>query len=221
MVARGGEVVSLHGTTETRLLPVAAVPLTFGGTARYNVENVLGAVAAAQGLGLSTAAIVKALESFRAEDNPGRGETWTHAGVTLFVDFAHNPDGVRVALQVATSLRRPGGRLVVLTGSAGDRTEAELEAIVARIHEAAPSLVILRELTHYLRGRAPGEVPAFFRRALERRGLDGGEILLATSEVEALALAMRDARQGDVVALLVHVEREAVRTFLQAAGWRR
>lgn len=217
MVTRGGEIVTLHGAKEEVLLPVSAVPITFNGEARYNIENALGAVAAAQALGIPTPAIISALKSFTAADNPGRGETWTRAGVTLFLDFAHNPEGVEAALRVASSLRKQG-QLLVLTGSAGDRTDAELEAIVDRIHHAQPSLVVVRELANYLRGRAPGEVPRIIRRALEARG---NQILLGSSEVECLELALKHAHPGDVVALLVHVEREAVRAFLEAGGWRR
>lgn len=221
MVARDGQLFCLRGATETPLLPISAVPITFGGAARYNVENALGATAAALALGLALEAIRTALQSFTAADNPGRGETWTHAGVTLFLDFAHNPDGVRPALQLARSLRKaPGGRLMLLTGSAGDRSSAELEAIVDRIHEAGPTLVILRELPHYLRGRAPGEVPAIFRRALKARGFPDARIFEAISEVAALERALTEARPGDVIALLVHVDRAEVRAFLEGGGWR-
>jgi UDP-N-acetylmuramyl tripeptide synthase len=217
VVVREGQIAVLHGSKEELLLPVADVPITFNGEARYNIENVLGAVAAAQALGIPSPAIIRALRSFTAADNPGRGETWTRAGVTLFLDFAHNPEGVAAALRVAGSLRKQG-ELLVITGSAGDRTDAELEAIVERICAAGPSLVLVRELTHYLRGRAPGEVPQLLRRALEARG---NKTALGSSEVECLELALKRARPGDVVALLVHVERDEVRTFLEAGGWQR
>lgn len=220
-VAKGGQLVAVSGGVETPLLPVAALPLSFGGTARYNVENALGAAAAATALGVPREAIVRALATFGAEDNPGRGETWTKDGVTLFLDFAHNPEGVGAALQVARGLLGDGGRLTVITGSAGDRTDAELEAIVERIIAAKPARVLLRELEHYLRGRAPGEVPALLHRALVARGLTDGQLELAASETGAVEVALGGAHAGDVVALLVHVDREPVRAFLSGARWRR
>ncbi len=213
VVARGGQVVSIRQGVETALLAVSDVPITFGGTARYNVENALGATAAALALGVPAQALVRALRSFTATDNPGRGETWTREGVTLFLDFAHNPDGVESALRVARSLLAPTGRLTVITGSAGDRTDAELSGICERIAAAKPIAVFVRELEHYLRGRRPDEVPAFFERRLGA--------LRATSEVDALTRATAPAQSGDVIALLVHLERDEVRTFLGGNGWRR
>lgn len=220
-VARQGQLVALQGSEETPLLPTAALPLSFGGTARYNVENALGAAAAADALGVSRDAIVKVLETFGAQDNPGRGETWTRDGVTLFLDFAHNPEGVSGALRVARALLQPPGRLLVITGSAGDRSDAELQAIAERIHAATPAHVYLRELIHYLRGRQPGDVPAFFRQAFQRLGLDPGHITDVGSEVQGLEAASASARAGDVVALLVHVDRDEVRAALASRSWRR
>jgi cyanophycin synthetase len=221
VLARGGELVVAEGATQTPLLPVAAVPITFGGTARYNVENALGATAAAVALGVPREAIARALQTFSAADNPGRGEAWTRDGVTVLLDFAHNPEGVSGALQVARALLGPGGRLSVITGSAGDRSDQELETICGRITAAGPAHVYLRELDHYLRGRQAGEVPAIFRRALGNLGLGEERISVVGSELAGLEAATREARAGDVVALLVHVERAPVRDSLAAAGWRR
>lgn len=211
-------VLQAHGTP---LCAVTDVPLTFQGTARYNVENALGAAAAALALGVPRQAIVRALKGFGSTDNPGRGETWHRHGVTLFIDFAHNPDGVGRALEVARSLCSPRGALHVITGSAGDRTNEELDAICDAIHAQGPAKVVLRELGGYLRGRAPGEVPAHFTRALRLRGLTDDRLVWADSEVHALEHALRGAAEGDVVALLVHVERDEVQRFLSMHGFTR
>ncbi len=213
VIAREDRLVSIHDGVETGLLPISSIPITFNGTARYNVENALGATAAAEALGVPHAAIIRALQTFTAADNPGRGETWTCEGVTLFLDFAHNPDGVGSALRVAGSLLGPGGRLTVITGSAGDRTDDELTAISARIRDAHPAALFVRELEHYLRGRQPNEVSAFFERTLNATR--------TTSEVDALTRATRTTRPGDVIALLVHVDRDEVRTFLETHYWQR
>jgi cyanophycin synthetase len=213
VLALNGQLVVTRGGVETALLPINSIPITFQGAARYNVENALGATAAALALGVPTGAIITALQHFTAADNPGRGETWTHDGVTLFIDYAHNPDGVASALQVANSLRAPSGRLTVITGSAGDRPDEELNAVCERISAHQPAAVYVRELSHYLRGRRAGEVSAFFIRQLGAR--------LATSEVEALTSAAATSQRGDVIALLVHVDRDEVRAHLEQHGWQR
>jgi hypothetical protein len=75
----------------------------------------------------------------------------------------------------------------------------------------------VRELEKYLRGRAPGEIPEAFRRALVREGLPEERFAVVASEVEGLARALERAAPGDVIALLVHVDRAAVRAFLGGA----
>src|SRR5262249_41917628 len=154
---------------------VDAIPLTFGGAARFNVENVLGVVAAAFALELSTDAIRRAVEGFTPAENPRRSALFERNGIRLFLDFGHNADGVPAVMKLVASLRGPrdrSGRLVVITGSAGDRTDRELGEIARAIHEAQPDHVILRELPKYLRGRALGEVPEVLRRAFVGLGFE-------------------------------------------------
>jgi UDP-N-acetylmuramyl tripeptide synthase len=219
VVARGGALLELAGPTEAKLVDVAQVPITFKGAARYNVENALGAVAMARALGVPTEAIVRALTGFT--DNPGRGETRVVGGVTLFIDFAHNPDGVGSALGVAATLKRgPDSKLLVISGSAGDRSDEEIRAIAKCVHDAGASTVVLRDMDAYLRGREKGVVPALFRTALTELGLPDAAILTASSEVDGLEKALAVAKPGDVIALLVHVEREAVRKWLEARAAR-
>ena len=110
------------------------------------------------------------LRAFDQRDNPGRGQLTVHGGVRVFLDFGHNADGVRAVMQLVSRLRQaphPRGRLTVVTGSAGDRTDRELAEVAAAICEGSPDRVLVRELPHYLRGRALGEVSAVLVR--ERR----------------------------------------------------
>jgi len=192
------------------LVPLAEVPITFGGAARYVVENVLAAVAAANALQLPREAILRALRTFDAKDNPGRGVVVERRGVRIMLDFGHNPAGVRAVLDLVGRIRGPG-RLVVVAGSAGDRTNEEIAEMARAVARARPDRVLVRDLPEYLRGRLPGEVPAVFRRLLEAYGIDAE---VAASEVDALERILADARPGDFALLLVHLDRDAVAAFL-------
>lgn len=216
---RDGVIVCARGEEERALVRVSDVPITFDGAARYNVENVLGVVATARALGLADDAIVRAVSGFGMADNPRRGELIERRGVRVFVDFGHNPEAVRAALRLVLSLQkaRPG-RLTIVTGSAGDRTDHEITDVAQAVFEARPDRVFVRELPGYLRGRAPGEVPALLRRALLGLGLREDAFAIAPSEVDALRAAFKDARAGDLVALLIHLDHEAVHAFLDAQG---
>ena len=116
------------------------------------------------------------------------------------------------------SLRRDvSGRLTVIIGGAGDRSDRELRDMARVLHEAGPDRVIVRELVRYLRGRAPGEVPALFRQAFLELGTSSDALATAGSEIEALRLALAGARPGDFIVLLVHLEEEEVRAFLSTS----
>ena len=221
IVCEGGRVTRLDGPDAVPLLDVAEIPITFGGAARHNVQNALGAAAAAWALGASDAAIVAGLRGFDAAQNPGRGEVRVLGGVTLLADFAHNPDGIRAVMGLVASLRaRSTGRLAVITGSAGDRTDAEITGMARAIHAAGPDGIFVREMHDYLRGRAPGEVPELFERAFQALdassspGRSPTPCVRASTEIEALEQAFAWARPGDVVALLIHVDREGLRAFV-------
>jgi UDP-N-acetylmuramyl tripeptide synthase len=205
---------------EELLLSVDEVPLTFGGAALYNVENVLGVMAMAAALGLPDEAMKSALRGFHStEDNPGRGNLYRVGDVRVLLDFGHNPEGVRRVLELVRALlHREPGRLFVVTGGPGDRSDDDFAQVANQIQRAGASQVFLRDLDGYLRGRQPGEVPALFQRELLARGLEPSQVSIVSGEVEALTRALDGAQPGDFVALLVHIEHDAVHAFLRARG---
>ena len=218
VIASGGAVLVTTREGEREWMRIGEAPITFGGAADYNVDNLLGAIGAALSLGLPEAAIVCAARAFDMADNPGRGQLTEHDGVRVLRDFGHNADGVRGVMQLVTRLRGGRGKLTVITGSAGDRSDREVHALAAAIQEAAPDRVIVRELSGYLRGRALGEVPEVFRRAFLSLGLLESAFSVADSEVLALESAFAEAHPGDFVVVLVHLDEAGTRAFLASRG---
>lgn len=224
VLARDGMLVVAHGAEEVELTPVAELPITFEGTARYNVQNVLGAVGAAHALGVAHDAIVRGVRGFAMHDNPGRGQLAERDGVSVFLDFGHNAEGVRAVMQLVAALRvkraasTPSGsrpsRLTVVTGSPGDRTDQEIIDTARALWASRPDRVLVRELGDYLRGRAPGDVPGLFRTTLLALGMPEASFAVVASEVEALERAFADAAPGDFVAVLVHIDHTEVQAFL-------
>jgi len=199
-----------------RLVEVTAIPITFGGRAAYNLENALAAAALAATLGLPTAAIVAGLRSFTssATDNPGRGNLFDRAGVHVLVDFGHNPAAVRGVLALAHALTSPAdGRVFVVLGLPGDRPDDEIAEVAHAVAAAAPHQVHVRELADYLRGRAPGDVPALLASALTSAGFPVTHLHHAASELAAVEASLADAQPGDLVLVLAHVDAD-LDTFL-------
>jgi cyanophycin synthetase len=218
VIAENGAIVSMKGDAKTKIADVASIPLTFGGAARYNVENVLGAVAMAQALSIPQDAIARGLAGFDASENPGRGEIVESRGVRVMLDFGHNPQGLRAVMTLAESLRRNNGRLYVVAGSAGDRTNHEVNEMCRTIAAAKPRRVYVRELRGYMRGRLPGEMSAIFRRSLSEFGVADDDIVMADSEVDALRRVLDEATPDDFVLVLVHLDREPVLALFRERG---
>ena len=100
---------------------------------RFNVLNVLGAVAAARALGVDDETIAAALPA--AGRVPGRFEPVDEGqGFALLVDYAHTPDSLENVLEAARPLT--AGRLICVFGCGGDRDRGkrpQMGEIAARL----------------------------------------------------------------------------------------
>ncbi|MBI1339983.1 UDP-N-acetylmuramate--alanine ligase [bacterium] len=84
--------------------------LSLGAPGRYNVSNALGALLAAMAVGAPFAEAVTALSTYRGVRRRLE-RVGDAAGVTVFDDFAHNPDKISASLAALTEFR---GRLIVM-----------------------------------------------------------------------------------------------------------
>jgi UDP-N-acetylmuramyl tripeptide synthase len=203
---RAGRLLLAHSGAEHDLGAVSAMPLTVEGSATYNTANLAGAALAAAALGVRPGRIARVFTRFgsRASDNFGRMMRFERGGVHILVDYAHNVEGLNGLLTVAEHLRGRDGRLGTLLGHAGNRLDAEIEALAAAAARFHPALVVVKENEAHLRGRAPGEIPRIIHDALLRQGLPASSLPVCMSELEAVRCALEWARPGDVLALPVH-----------------
>jgi len=225
-IANGGDALFVHegrcvahvGGAGRALGHVREMPLTFGGAARHNVANVLAAAGAALALGVEVETIRRTLLRFGASsaDNPGRLVRLQYNGAQVIVDFAHNPDGWRALVDAAGAL--PARRRIVLVGQAGDRDDAALEALAEAVREGRPDVVIVKEMSAYLRGRAPGEVSQRLGQLLIARGLGPDALRLASSEEEGIGSALDESGPGDLLLLGVHQDYSAAIRYLLQRG---
>ncbi len=208
-----------RGDDRYDLLPATAMPITLQGTANFNAINGLGAALTAFELGLPIAAIRQGLREFQPTQNGARGQWLQLNGVTVLVDFAHNPHGMaELATFCSHWPRSAGQRRVLVIGQAGDRDDEALIAFAQAAWRLAPDAVVLKELPEYRRGRQPGEVVGVLRAAFEGCGLHPHDIDVQEGELDAVRCALHWARPGDWVILLIHVHRQAVLDWLREQG---
>ena len=211
---------------------IAAMPVTLAGGASYNIANAAAAALGAAGLGIAVEAIVEVLARFGAQpgDNPGRLQRWCFGdlhdgGTQVFLDYAHNPDGLRGLLQVAGATR-VGGRLGLVLGQAGNREDRDIRALAAVAAQFQPQQVWLKDIGgDYMRGRAPGDIAAILHDELLRQGLPESAMTVCLEEARAARDALAWAQPGDLLVLPIHEpaardEVVALLDRLQVAQWR-
>ena len=218
ILERGWITIRAAGRRPRRLVVADTLPVTFAGLSRYNIANALAAVAACDALGLTTRQINRGLRTFAldAVANPGRLNLYERDGVFALIDFAHNEAGLSGLMDVA---RAVAGRHRVRLGygTAGDRTDEILRRLGA-IAGSADDLVIA-EKRHYLRGRDLAQMNEILRSGAREAGY-AGEIEARETEVDALRTLLERAGPGDVCAVMAHVERKELFSWLEAEGYR-
>ena len=155
---------------------------------RFNVENVLAAVAVSRLLRIEDEAIVRGVAAVAGV--PGRFETVDEGQrFTVVVDYSHKPDALENVLRTARDLTR--NRLIVVFGCGGDRDRAK-RPLMGKIATELADLAIVTS------DNPRSEDPA----AIIAEVLDGGD----SAEVEpdrrrAIERAIGAAGEGDVIVI--------------------
>ena len=207
-----GRIVLKTGKDVTPVVSVKKVPLCFGGVAVHNVANALGAAGLAHALGIEPDAIARGLCALRNEDNPGRSNLYEIDGVSVLLDFAHNPHGLRALVTLAAGM--PAKRRVLIIGQAGDRSDDDIRDLAWAAEELRFDRVIIKLLDKYSRGRPEGEAAAMLREEFLTQGYRAGELKNSKTELGAVKSALRWAEPGDQVVCLAHEDRDAVMAML-------
>ena len=166
------------------------VALPLGG--RFNVSNALAAATAAARLGIPDATIARGLAD--VPPVPGRFEPVDEGQpFTVLVDYAHKPGALEGALAAARDATS-GGRVIVVFGAGGDRDTSkrpEMGEVAARLAD----LVVLTS------DNPRGEDPFAIIEAI-RAGMPAeASVAIEPDRAAAIALAVDDARPGDVVVI--------------------
>lgn len=201
---------------------VRDIPVTIAGLSLENVANALAAASAGLAAGLPLDAVRAGLCTFTPDvtASPGRMNIWSvptqdGGSATVILDFAHNEAGAAALFRVAVGLRRPGAALHASIGNAGDRTDEGI-AEVARMAGEAADTVQLAAKSHYLRGRSQEEIDDLQRAGLGEVGKEPIEEL--PDEPAGLQALLARAHDGDVLAMMIHQDREACVQILADAG---
>ena len=192
---RSGMLIETKGNHEFPLVQVNEVPITLGGTATFQIANVMAAIAAARSIGMAIAQIRPALHSFSpVGNNPGRGNVYQLKKGFIVLDYGHNPDGIQATGQMISQWNVSTATAII--GAPGDRDRATIQKI-GEISATFFNKVIARE-DEDLRGRSAGEVAQIVCQAVTATdpSVHTSAILDST---EALSRAIQDMVDGEVI----------------------
>ena len=156
---------------------------------RHNVSNALAAATCAHRLGVSCGEIAAGLSRVKVE---GRLEyVGRRGGASVFVDFAHTPDGIEKSLKAL----RPHckGRLVLLFGCGGNRDREKRPLMGGVAARCADFTVLTSDNPRF-------EDPAAILSEIEAGFRPLSESYVAIEErEEATRYAIRSLREGDIL----------------------
>jgi UDP-N-acetylmuramoyl-L-alanyl-D-glutamate--2,6-diaminopimelate ligase len=163
---------------------------------RFNLMNALAALTAAEAIGIDRPTAVDGIGN--CPPVPGRFEVVsdpTRDPFAVVVDYAHTPDGLDEVLAAARMLAG-NGRVIVVFGCGGGR-DAEKRPLMGAAAASGADLVIVT--SDNPRDEDPDAIIA-----AAVAGIDPTRRAATVTEVErgeAIGLAIREARAGDVVVI--------------------
>ena len=212
---RNGTVVRAEGSVETELMPLANVPLTHGGRIGFQVENTLAALAAAWSLGLPDDLVRAGAESFlpTMDQNAGRFNTLDLRGMTVIVDYGHNPSALRKLIEALDNF--PQQHRISVYSVAGDRRNEDIVQ-QGQMLAAAFDDVWLYE-GDYCRGREPGEIMELLALGLENAQRTR-RVQRITGALKAVDLAIASAEPGSLLVIQADTADETVKHLKSVYG---
>lgn len=179
--------LSESGTSFRLVWPQGALQVESPLIGRYNLSNLLAAVATAWGLGRDPVVFMPRLRSFKGV--PGRMERIDEGQpFNVLVDYAHTDDALRNALGMLRAVTK--GRLLVVFGCGGNRDRSKRAPMVRAVQEQADFAFATAD------NPRREELAQIFDDM--RSGVtDHGKITWIDDRRRALSLALDMARPGD------------------------
>ena len=194
-----GYVTIYKNSYKLRIDRAAEFPITFGGRATFNIENVLAAALAGYVNGFDKDMLKMAFRTFipSTTKTPGRMNIYKFPRFEVVVDYAHNTAGINKFADFVRAT--PATRKIGVVSGLGDRRDEDTLGF-ARVAGQIFDEIILRQ-DRDLRGKS-----AEFLRDIMTRGLrlDKPELPISyiEHEMDAIDHVLATAPEGAVVVLL-------------------
>lgn len=207
-VYENGYISIFKNSYKIRIDRVADVPLTFGGKARFNIENILAATLAGYISHFEVEDIKTSLRTFipSPSKTPGRMNLFKFPNFEVLIDYAHNVGGLKAIGQYMEALEVT--KKVGIIAAVGDRRIEdfyEIGKVAGQIFDE----VIVR-LDSDLRGRTAEEIMGPVLQGIEDAA-PHVRVRQIPEEMRAIAFALEHAEPGSFVAIFTEDVHESVK----------
>ena len=211
-IYENGFITIAKGEWKLRIEKAVNVPLTYGGKAVFNIQNILPAVLAAYVRGVKVEELRQALATFvpSPAQTPGRMNLFQFKHFQVVVDYAHNPHGFEALGRFLDKV--PDTPKIGVIAGVGDRRDEDtvnLGRLSARMFDE----VIIRQ-DRNLRGRSDDDIIALLISGIREVAPDM-KVTVMKKEEEAIRHAIGTAPKGAFVVLCSDVVPDALELVLK------
>ena len=206
-IYENGYITIKKGDWKIRVIKVTHVPLTFGGSLEFMIENVLAATLATFLYGYKIEDIRVSLETFipSAAQTPGRMNIFNFKEFKILIDFAHNPDGFN-GIKGYLSTIEATEHIGVISGT-GDRRDEDIIETAKISAEMFDKIIICQE--KYLRGRTQQELIDLLLQGIREVKPDM-KVIINNSGDDCLRYLVTTAQPGTFITILSNTIDDAI-----------
>jgi len=210
-IYENGYITICKGTWKMRVCKTVNVPLTFGGKARFMIQNVLPATLTGYIRGFDLRDIKMALESFipSPSQTPGRLNLFEFQKFSVLLDYAHNAAGMTALMHFIEKLE--GSPKIGIIAGIGDRREEDNEAMGKLAAEMFDEIIIRQD--KHLRGKTEEELIAMLTKGIESHD-PNKKVTIFKSEKQAISHAIENAKEGSLIVCCSDVVPDALKQVL-------
>ncbi len=203
-----GFVTICKGTWKMRVAKVVNIPLTFGGKARFMIQNVLPAVLTGFIRGFDLRDIKMSIESFipSPAQTPGRLNLFKFKNFSVLLDYAHNEAGMEALHNFIENL--DGKPKVGIIAGIGDRRQEDNEGMGKMAAIMFDEIIIRQDKN--LRGRTEEELIDMLSSGIKKHD-PNKKITIIQREEEAITHAITNAVPGSLIVICSDVVPDALK----------
>jgi len=211
-IYENGFITISKGEWKLRIEKAVNVPITYGGKAVFNIQNVLPAVLAAYVQGVKIEDLRQALLTFvpGAAQTPGRLNLFQFKNFQVVVDYAHNPHGFEALGKFLSKI--PDSPKVGVIAGVGDRRDEDTVNL-GRLSAQMFDEIIIRQ-DRNLRGKTDDEIIALMVKGIKEVDPNKPYIIIKKEE-EAIRHAISTAKPGSFLTLCSDVVPDALALVLK------